>query len=330
MQSNQRTQSLFEMFIERPRSQRALFLWVATAIQLLFLLLLFLLVALSLSPTQSVFGKAINEIFLPLLSLAFFSLLYTAFAYIHYGACLICANIPNLSERAQRHMRLWEPAISVSYVLFAAPLLVTFLTAVFPFHIDWLAVDILGQSEGSPFVFGIFYFFTISLSLLNILLRRAKYVSIFVAILVGSVYMCAGIGTFYESSEGFENTPDLYSDISTFADTHGKYVINYDGDYWLTYYTDKNACYKSSVKCDPDWVKTGNASITYSPIPLEPFRDKEVIVRARQLRISSSLSNDYGAIRKYLCIGSYANCKPSTGPGVWYRSPLIIKSIQSK
>ena len=238
--------------------------------------------------------------------------------------------IPRFRESAQRHVQLWEPAISVSYLLFAAPLLVTFLSAVFPFQVDWLAVDIVGQAEGSPFVFGIFYFFTISLYLLNMLLRRIRYVGLFVTILLAGVYVYAGIGTMYESSMGFENTPGLFSDISTFADTHGKYVINYDGDYWLTYYTDRNTCYKSSVKCVPDWVKTGNASITYSPIPLEPFRDKEVIVRARQLRISNSLSNDYGAIRKYLCIGSYANCKPSTGPGVWYRSPLIIKSIQSK
>lgn len=325
MQSNHLTQSLFKILFERPRSQRALSLWIATAIQLLCLLVIF-----SLSPTQSVFGRLINEILFPLLILAIFSLLYTAFAYIHYGACSMCAAVPRFSESAQRHMRLWEPAISVSYLLFAAPLLVTFLSAVFPFQVDWLAVDIVGQTEGSPFVFSIFYFFTISLYLLNILFRRTKFVGIFIAMLVGGVYLCTGISTLYETSEAFENTPDLWSDISTFTDTNGKYIVNYDGDYWLTYYTDKNTCYKSSVKCDPDWVKTGNASITYSPIPLEPFRDKEVVVHARQLRIAGPQSIDNNFNRKYLCISSPINCILSTGPGDWHRSPLIIKSIKLK
>ena len=303
------------MLFKRPHSNRALYLWIATIILLgAFNITYFALI-------QSVIGNVGTGIFFAVLIFSLISLLYTSFAYIHYGACLICANIPSLSERAQRHMRLWEPAISVSYLLFAAPLLVTSLSAVFPFQVDWLAVDIVGQTEGSPFVFGIFYFFTISLSLLNILLRRAKYVGIFIAMLVGSVY---------ETSEAFENKPGLFSDIPTFTDVQGKYIINYDGDYWLTYYTDRNTCYKSSVKCDPDWVKTGNASIIYSPIPLEPFRDKEVIVRARQLRIAAPISNDNIINKKDLCIGTPINCSFSTGPGVWYRSPLILKSIQLK
>ncbi len=34
-----------------------------------------------------------------------------------------------------------------------------------------------------------------------------------------------------------ENQPSLYVDIKL-DDPHGRYVLNYDGDYWLTYYTD--------------------------------------------------------------------------------------------
>lgn len=324
MQSNHLTQSLFKILFERPRSERAMYLWVATVLQLLFLL-----GALSIT-YLSPFGYVSIGIFGAVLILTFFSLLYTAFAYIHYGACCMRTAVPGFRESAQRHMRLWEPAITVSYVLFAAPMLVLGTTRIFFLHLDWFPVDVLGYMEESFFVFVFFYITSATILLLSISLRKNRHIGVLVSMLLACMYIFSGIGTIYTLTMTMIEGPELYSDFTTFTDTHGKYIINYDGDYWLTYYTDKNTCYRSSIKCDPDWVKTGNASITFSPIPLEPFRDKEVVVHARQQRISSSLSNDHDTIRKYLCIGSYENCKPSTGPGNWYRSPLIIKSIQLK
>lgn len=326
MLSNRRAQSLFRMLFELPHSQRALYLWVATVMQLLFLL--GAITISDLSPNQTVFGEVSTGIFFALLIFAFISVLYTAFAYIHYGACLICVYIPSLSERAQRHMRLWEPAISVSYLLFAAPMLVLGTTRIVFFHLDWIPVDVLGYTEESTLVYVFFYIASTAIFLLYKSRDKSKFFRELMGILLACTYVFSGVGGIYTSV--MIDSPGLHSDFTTFTDIHGKYIINYDGDYWLTYYTDRNACYKSSTKCDPDWVKTGNASITYSPIPLEPFRDKEVVVHARQLHVAAPISNDNIINKKHLCIGTPINCSFSTGPGVWYRSPLIIKSIRSK
>jgi hypothetical protein len=105
-------------------------------------------------------------------------------------------------------------------------------------------------------------------------------------------------------------------------DTKGKYIINYDGDYWVTYYTRGQVC---RVQCEEEWIKTGNTSVTESPIDLKPYIDMTVTITGDFQKIPSSLS---GNDRK-LCIGTglSKSCFVSHGEGVWYYSPLIIKSI---
>jgi hypothetical protein len=121
-----------------------------------------------------------------------------------------------------------------------------------------------------------------------------------------------------------ENQPSLYVDINL-DDPHGRYVLNYDGDYWLTYYTDTNACYeKINSDCAPVWKKTGNTSVSYAPFPLNPLLDKPVRVKGEFVPISHSLNvGDSG--REFCMI---TECVPSRGPGTWYRSPLKIITIK--
>ena len=121
-----------------------------------------------------------------------------------------------------------------------------------------------------------------------------------------------------------ENQPSLYVDI-ILDDPHGRYVLNYDGDYWLTYYTDTNACYeKINSDCAPVWKKTGNTSISYAPFPLDPLLDKPVRVMGEFVPISHSL--DIGDTGREFCM--ITECVPSRGPGTWYRSPLKISTIE--
>lgn len=104
-----------------------------------------------------------------------------------------------------------------------------------------------------------------------------------------------------------EMTPRTYGEFPL-DDTKAEYVINYDGDYWVTYYVDR--------------VKKGNTSITSSPVPLEQFRDKRVVV-------SGKFKPTIGPINpgdKKLCIRD--KCEASKGNGIWYASPLEIESIR--
>ena len=121
-----------------------------------------------------------------------------------------------------------------------------------------------------------------------------------------------------------ETTPDTYQDI-VFGDSHGKYVVNYDGDWWLTYYIDQNKCYENTGHmCIPSFVKKGNASIIESPVSLDVYRDKEVLVDAITMDPWKWQINSKG---KIFCITG-DDCKASTGPGYWYMTPVIIKSIK--
>ena len=120
--------------------------------------------------------------------------------------------------------------------------------------------------------------------------------------------------------------PDIYQDI-TFGDRDGKYIINYDGDYWLTYYTDRNHCGETSIShCIPEWTKKGNAPITQSPLTLTPFIDAEVLIDATPVAQRNLLGT-----KKFCIVTATAkNCQESSGPGTWHMSPLIIHSIQLK
>jgi hypothetical protein len=98
------------------------------------------------------------------------------------------------------------------------------------------------------------------------------------------------------------------------ADPKGSYVINYDGDYWLTYYEAGQ--------------KKGNTSITESPEDLKRFIDKSVRIVGEFVPIRGQISGD----QKKFCIidANKKTCHTSTGPGTWYASPLKINSIEKQ
>lgn len=113
-------------------------------------------------------------------------------------------------------------------------------------------------------------------------------------------------------------------------DRKGKYIINYDGDYWLTYYTPIQKCSEPTdgtmPVCEITWRKDGNTSIMETPVDLVQFVDKEV-------SISGEFKPTYGSIdgedKQYCVINEEGKkCEVSKGPGIWYSSPLQIKTIE--
>lgn len=111
-------------------------------------------------------------------------------------------------------------------------------------------------------------------------------------------------------------------------DQKGRYLINYDGDYWLTYYKVQENCVTSSVEktnCSEVLIKQGNTSITESPVELEQFVGKPVLIKGEFTKIYGSLGSD----QKEFCIGRgwSKKCVVSPGPGIWHASPLKIYSI---
>ena len=111
-------------------------------------------------------------------------------------------------------------------------------------------------------------------------------------------------------------------------DPKGQYVMNYDGDYWVTYYTVEKLCsndLNDKPICTDTWKKTGNTSITESPVELADYIDRPVRLKGTFTPTHGSLWED----KKQLCIGKgfKKTCKVSPGPGGWYASPLKITSI---
>jgi hypothetical protein len=107
-------------------------------------------------------------------------------------------------------------------------------------------------------------------------------------------------------------------------DPKGIYVVNYDGDYWLTYYVQEEQCLTTSGTpvCTTDVVKKGNAAISEIPIRLESLLDKPVRVTGEFVPKNGSISGT----NKKMCIAG--TCSIGTGPGVWHSSPIKIKSIE--
>ncbi len=120
-----------------------------------------------------------------------------------------------------------------------------------------------------------------------------------------------------------EFLPRLYGTF-TLNDTKAKYIINYDGDYWVTYYEVRNVC-QPKQECREVLEKRGNTSITESPVDLKPFIDRSVRITGTFEPINDQVEGT----KKKLCIGTgfQKKCAVSTGPGVWHSSPLKIESI---
>lgn len=113
-------------------------------------------------------------------------------------------------------------------------------------------------------------------------------------------------------------------------DQKGRYIINYDGDYWLTYYAVQEACISTPTgqpRCTEVLTKMGNTSIIESPMKLDTYIDKPVAVTGEFIKTHGSL---WGEEKDDLCIGTgwKKECIQSKGEGIWYASPLKIKSIQ--
>jgi hypothetical protein len=119
--------------------------------------------------------------------------------------------------------------------------------------------------------------------------------------------------------------PQFYTDFPL-NDKTGRYIINYDGDYWITYYGVKIICNDKGQYCHEELEKKGNTAITSSPVDLAPYRDKNVIVTGTFKKIRREIYPG----EKELCIGTglTKDCKKTIGPGTWYYSPLIIDTIQ--
>lgn len=107
-------------------------------------------------------------------------------------------------------------------------------------------------------------------------------------------------------------------------DPVGIYLVNYDGEYWLTYYIQEEQCDASSGVniCTTEIVKKGNAPIGESPIPLDSLLDKPVRVTGEFEATNGPRSGQ----EKKMCIAG--TCSIGTGPGVWHSSPLKIKTIE--
>lgn len=112
-------------------------------------------------------------------------------------------------------------------------------------------------------------------------------------------------------------------------DPHGRYVLNYDGDYWLTYYEIKQSCTDTPEgiqRCKVEQIKKGNTAITEAPEELSKYLDQAVKVEGDFIATHGLFSRG----GKEFCINRKGNkaCHESTGPGYWHASPLIITSIR--
>lgn len=106
-------------------------------------------------------------------------------------------------------------------------------------------------------------------------------------------------------------------------DPNGIYLINYDGDYWLTYYIDTNDCAgNGNSDCTPQLEKKGNTSIEYSPENLNGFIAVPVQVTGTFTKIHGPITTS----DKRYCFKNI--CAKGKGPGIWYNSPLRIETIK--
>lgn len=217
-------------------------------------------------------------------------------------------------------------SIKLPYILFLVcivPMMIlfcgSFLAAIVGFELYWSLSPIVLLLILYIGGFGTYLLFRKLFLTFPLLLK--KVLNIFAALAL----IVLTLPILYIASEFIqENQPSLYVDINL-DDPHGRYVLNYDGDYWLTYYTDENKCYeKKNTICASSWKKTGNTSVSYAPFPLDPLLDKPVRVTGEFVPISHSLN--IGDTGREFCM--ITECVPSQGPGTWYMSPLKIITIK--
>lgn len=135
-----------------------------------------------------------------------------------------------------------------------------------------------------------------------------------------------GLLTFFFIIFYDESSPSYYL-VFPLDDKAGRYLINYDGDYWLTLYEVQNFCNaesKGKAVCKEILIKKGNTSITETRVDLKQYIDVPI-------HVSGEFVKTYGPTSegKQICVGQgfSKECSQSIGPGTWYASPLKIKAI---
>ncbi len=127
--------------------------------------------------------------------------------------------------------------------------------------------------------------------------------------------------------------PRVYEAFSL-NDRKGIYMINYDGDYWLTYYINKPICWQKNNPggqlekvCKDNLAKKGNTAIIEAPTDLKPYLDKPVKVQGSFVPVLPPIYPD-NPYREFCVSKPKRSCRKSKGPGTWYFSPLKLKSVQ--
>lgn len=130
-----------------------------------------------------------------------------------------------------------------------------------------------------------------------------------------------------------EFRPNVYGQFPL-NDKKGVYQINYDGDYWLTYYVQEQYCINQNTKkgtlekvCKINLVKKGNTAIVESPVELKKYLDKPVQIQGSFVKIMPPVPPE-NIYRQFCITKPTKSCVSSKGPGTWYFSPLKITSIQ--
>lgn len=171
---------------------------------------------------------------------------------------------------------------------------------------------------------------SIGMWLLWIFLRRHAVVKIIISLAL-IVSLFGTVAMFDELLP--EHNPDVYGAF-TLTDKKGVYLINYDGDYWLTYYVKKQTCWNGPdevtkniiKKCRMDLEKKGNTAIIEAPEDLQKYLDKPVRVDGEFVPVLGMIEGAQKEYRQF-CTIKPKKCTAGKGNGIWYYSPLKLRSI---
>lgn len=158
--------------------------------------------------------------------------------------------------------------------------------------------------------------------------------SIFSRVLIVVALFIALSGIYFFAKESLkEFRPTLHGSFPL-NDADGVYMINYDGDFWLTYYKKDQYCWdkndqdgKLTKVCKVNLVKSGNTVIVESSTDLKKYLDKSVRVSGSFVPVIPPIrpGKDY---REFCITKPKRQCSDSKGPGTWYYSPLKIQTIK--
>ncbi len=158
--------------------------------------------------------------------------------------------------------------------------------------------------------------------------------SIFSRIVIIVAMLIALLGVFYFAKESIkEFYPSVHGSF-LLNNPKGVYLINYDGDFWLTYYQKEQYCWNKNDKngnlekvCKINLVKKGNTAIVEAPSDLKKYLDKPVRVSGDFVPVIPPIIP--GKNHRQFCITKPKMvCSDSKGPGTWYFSPIKLDNIK--